>query len=329
MKPSVRWALFTSALCLAACGDDTMGAGGSGSAGGGGGGGDDAAGTTTATTGAATTTATGAATTTGSGGGDGEGGGGGSAVETWSTLITGEWSLEPGGELTSAIYTAVVDHATYVGAIRPIAPFGTHHTVLAIENISPGNYIYASGVDTNELRFPEGVGLLLAEGSTLVLQLHVFNPTGEPLEAVSGIEVIEVAPEDIVHEADIFLPGPVDLEIPANSEHSQSSTCVVDAEQTLFALFPHMHQLGSHFRTTVTRGGEEIVLHDEDYEFDHQPFVALDSITLQPGDGITTECTWDNTTNQQVGWGESSTAEMCFSILMRWPKQDAEQSFCP
>ena len=51
------------------------------------------------------------------------------------------------------------------------------------------------------------------------------------------------------------------------------------------------------------------------------------AITLNPGDTIDTECTWNNTTPLTIGWGESSTTEMCFSILYRYPAQ-ADQGFC-
>jgi len=132
----------------------------------------------------------------------------------------------------------------------------------------------------------------------------------------------------VEQKAEIILPGPVDLAIPPNGEHTQASTCVVTAPQTLFALFPHMHQLGSHFRTALTVGGEEIVLHDAPYEFEHQPFLAFEPIALEPGDTIETACTWNNTTNETVYWGESSEAEMCFSILYRWPAQEGG-GFCP
>lgn len=96
--------------------------------------------------------------------------------------------------------------------------------------------------------------------------------------------------------------------------------------QSLFAIFPHMHQLGTHFKTTLTVGGAPTVVHG-DYTFNHQAFISFDPVKLSPGDTITTECTWDNSTPQSVGWGESSTSEMCFSILYRYPAVQGK-GFC-
>lgn len=272
------------------------------------------------------------------GDGDGEGGeggsgggvigvGGGEPTGEWSSLITADWSLEPFSEITSDIHTITLDRDVYVGAIRPIAPEGTHHTLLALGNFDVGNVIYASGVGTNPVVFPEGVGLKLLAGQTIVLQLHLFNPQEAPLDGVSGIEIIEVAPEDVEQEADLLLPGPFGFSIPPNQEYSHSGTCTVNQQQTVFALFPHMHQLGTDFKTTLSVNGTETVLHEGPYSFDHQAFISFDPITLNPGDSIKTDCTWNNTTANNVGWGESSTTEMCFSILYRYPAIEGD-SFC-
>jgi hypothetical protein len=251
---------------------------------------------------------------------------GGGPSGAWTTLVTGDWELPAGGELTSDLHTITLDRDVYVGAIRPIEPLGTHHTVLALGNFDAGNIIYASGVGTNEIAFPDGVGLALRAGQNLVLQLHVYNTREDALTGTSGIEIVEVDAADVVHQADLFLPGPLGLNIPPMQESTQRSTCTIQSTYTLFALFPHMHQLGTHFKTTVTVGGEDIVIHDGPYQFEDQAFIAFDPITLAAGDKVTTECTWDNPTADAVGWGESSTTEMCFSILYRYPA--GGQEFC-
>lgn len=317
------WGCLLVALATASCGDDATGSGGGASTGDGGSG---------ATGGPSTSDGVGGAASTGAGPGGGDaaastGAGGGDALD-WTPLLTGEWQLDTGEEITSQFFTITAERDILVGAIRPIAPLGTHHTVLALGGFTTGNYIYASGVDTNELVFPEGVGLRIPAGEDVVLQLHIYNPTPGPLTGTSGIEIVELTEDDVVNEAEIFLPGPLDLSIPPQQEHTRSGTCTVSAPQTLFALFPHMHQLGTHFRTTVSVGGEEITLHDAPYEFEHQPFFAFDPIELAPGDSIETECTWINPGEQTVGWGESSDSEMCFSILYRWPVLPGE-GFCP
>ncbi len=244
---------------------------------------------------------------------------------TWTPLITGDWTLAAGGENTGDNYAITLDRDIYIGGIRPIEPAGTHHTVLDSGN---AGIIYASGVGTNELIFPPGVGLKLTAGSTLNLQLHTFNPSGSSISGTSGVEIVEVAEADVVNVADIFLPGPLGFSVTAMQETTYDSSCVIQEPQTIFALFPHMHQLGTHFKTTVVKSGVEQVIHNKPYDFDTQSFTNFDEISLSPGDSINTECTWVNTTSSNISWGESSEAEMCFSILYRYPALGTGVDFC-
>ncbi len=80
---------------------------------------------------------------------------------------------------------------TYVTDIVAQAPAGTHHTVLSIagstgtagadgeQDCSVGTLgmvmLYASGVGTDPLNFPAGVGLKITAGTQVHLNLHLFN----------------------------------------------------------------------------------------------------------------------------------------------------------
>jgi len=301
---------FGASIVLAGCGDGDPAAPPGGAAAG---------------SGAASTSAGAGGGTTSGGGGSGVGGDAGQ----WTPIITADWELLPGSEKTSDVHTVTLDHDIYVGAIRPIAPVGTHHTVLAIGDLGAGNVIYASGVGTNPLVFPDGIGLKLPAGQSLILQLHLFNTSADTLTGTSGIEVVEIDPSALQSEADLFLPGPLDFSIPPNQTYTHTGTCTVGSTQNVFAIFPHMHQLGSHFKSTLTVGGQEKVIHDDDYAFVHQAFIPIEQVTLNAGDTVTTACTWTNTTTKTITWGESSTTEMCFSILYRYPAQnDGGFGFC-
>ena len=243
----------------------------------------------------------------------------------WQPLVSKTWTLAPGEERTSDLEIANIDRDLVIVGMRPLSPPGTHHTLLA-RGLSNTNIIYASGVGTNELMFPPGTGLRLTEGTLLGLQLHIFNTTDAPLTGTSGIEVQLADPAAVIAEVDLFLPGPRNLSLPPLETSSVSGTCTVKAAQSIFALFPHMHQFGTHFKTTLTIGGAPRVLHDAPYSFEHQEFISFDPIQLAAGDTITTECTWNNTTAATVTYGESSTTEMCYSILFRYPGDGDE--FC-
>lgn len=246
---------------------------------------------------------------------------------SWEPLVTATWSLAPGEERTSQLSLSAVPEDVAITAIRPIAPPGTHHTLLAKgdASLTDGTFIYASGVGTSELAFPPGTAMKLQAGQLLGLQLHIYNNSDMTLTGTSGIEVMTADPATIEHDVDLFLPGPRDLNIAPGVATAQG-TCTVTAPQTVFALFPHMHQYGTHLKTTLTVGGVPRVVSDDPYSFEHQKIVSFAPIALAPGDTITTECTWNNTTASPIGYGESSDTEMCYSILFRYP--DDGREFC-
>jgi len=244
---------------------------------------------------------------------------------TWSTLIEKSWTLDPHSENTSELAIDQLDRDVYIGGLRPIAPAGTHHTLL-FRGLTSTNAIYASGIGTGELVFPAGKGMKIPAGTSLGLQLHIYNTGDEPLSGVSGVEFLEVDAATVTDEVDLFLPGPKNLDIPPNIS-THTGTCTLSASQNLFALFPHMHQWGVHFKSVVTVAGMPMTLHDDDYTFEHQNVETFAPIAVNAGDTITTSCTYNNTTGANIGYGESTDTEMCYSILYRWPKVN-DGEFC-
>jgi hypothetical protein len=260
----------------------------------------------------------------------------------WVTLMKGDWSLPPGGEGYFCVYvTAPTD--IYIKAFRPIAPLGTHHTVLTrYTGASPADgteqcnvatnghtMIYGSGIGATDFDFPTGVGLHLAKGDRLLLNLHLFNASDNMLSGTSGVQYQSAQAADIANLAELVLAGPtVGLSVPTGIS-TQSGTCkvstITSSSVQLFALSQHMHMLGTHMKSVVTRtGSPDIVLQDVDYNFEHQVFNLMPALVeLQSGDVVTTNCTYDNTTMGTVPFGQSSTDEMCFTDLFYYPAQGA------
>jgi hypothetical protein len=106
----------------------------------------------------------------------------------------------------------------------------------------------------------------------------------------------------------------------------------VPAPLTLFAIIPHMHQLGSLLRTRLARAGssaEPELLFDTPYSFDDQQVTLLPSAAaLNKGDRIVTECTYRNPGPDTVHFGDSSTAEMCFSGVFTYPARERDGYYC-
>ena len=257
------------------------------------------------------------------------------AGESWTMLAEKDWTLAAGDEYPDLCHKQQLTRDIYISKIRPIHPKGTHHTFVALSDtgdgercttaVTRGTMIYAAGVGSEGLNLPEGVGLKLPAGKFLNLSLHLYNATTEELRGKSGIEVIEMDPAAVVHEASTLLAGPVSLQIQPGRT-TISHQCTLTAETTAFAIFPHMHQLGRHLKTTVTVAGQTKLLHDGAYDFEEQRQIPIEPLRFAPGDSIATECTYENPGPNIVTFGESSDTEMCFSVMFRYPSTGS--SFC-
>jgi hypothetical protein len=246
---------------------------------------------------------------------------------TWETLISSDWTLAAGQErYWCATVTLPAD--TYAHAMRPIGPPGTHHTVISLNTPSgpdnPGfscgpefGEFWASGYGTQPLVLPPGVGLLAPGGMQLRMSLHLFNATDGPLSGTSGLEIQRMNPADVVHTASVTYHGPLVFAIPSNNQPHTVTHTIGVGDRNIVAIFPHMHQLGTHFRARLT-GANPTMLWDQAYQFESQEFSAVLPVVPTAGSMLETQCTWVNNTGGTVTWGDSSNAEMCFTILMSY-----------
>jgi hypothetical protein len=251
----------------------------------------------------------------------------------YATLVAGDWSLAPSSEKYVCVrLTATSD--LYIRSIRPVAPLGTHHTVLMIGApdgpdgtvdctsalVKPA--IFASGVGTDTLDLPAGVAVHVRPGQQLLLNLHLFNGSDADLTGTSGIEVLEAEPEAVQHEAGVVLIGKAQgLEVPPNMS-TQVGRCTTPANVTVFAVAPHMHMMGRHMKVSYANadGTGARVLHDQPYDFDEQRFgVLAPHLVTGAGARVTVECTYFNPTGQTVYFGESSNQEMCYALAFIHP----------
>jgi hypothetical protein len=226
----------------------------------------------------------------------------------------------------------------YVQSFRAGAPNGTHHTVLGVvtdtmpdgesdcaANAIGHQMLFASGVGTTDLTFPDGIAVKLTAGQRIILNLHLYNASDAPLTGTTDIMVKTLPREQVQQEAEAVFAGRMRFTLgktdAPHPEQTIDGGCVVSRDYTLFALWPHMHKLGTHQRVTHTpAGGEAAVLHDLDYSFDEQRYYLMPQpLAVKTGDRIDVRCTYVNDTNAEVSFGDGSDEEMCFTGLYRYP----------
>jgi hypothetical protein len=253
----------------------------------------------------------------------------------FTKLVGATWNLAAGQKDTYVCARFTVPTDTYITNIQAQAPTGTHHTVLSISDSSTagpdGQYgcsvstlgmvmLYASGVGTSPLDFPTDVSVKVTAGTQIHLNLHLFNASDNPLSGESGIWIkSQATPTPTL--AEMVFAGRFAFSIPAMStNHVATGGCTSNKAFKLFALWPHMHQLGVKSMFEVTRAGTTVKLHDGPYSFTEQNYyLQSPEYQVMVGDQIKVTCVWTNPGNTNVTFGESSTKEMCFVGMYRYP----------
>ena len=249
----------------------------------------------------------------------------------WQTLLTGDWSINPGEESYTCVRKTLAED-TYIRGVQAINPVGTHHTFLGMgDPTGPDGVescavttvgsitIFGSGVGTNPVEFPTGVGMKLPAGTQLLLNLHLFNTGTEVLSGTSGTKVMPIDPAEIAKVGESLPAVDLDFSIPPREMYSTVGSVAMDKDTTIFAVLPHMHQLGIHMKVTASSSVDgDRVLHDAAYDFDSQLYYAVDPIRMATGDQVQFECTWNNTRDKTIVFGQSSLDEMCAVGIYRY-----------
>jgi hypothetical protein len=252
----------------------------------------------------------------------------------WTQLVGRSWTVPPGSADTYKCIRIAVTEEIWLSGFRAIAPPGTHHTVVTVSNSGAqlGEYdcnvgsldlqmLYASGVGTSELNFPDGVAMKLSAGQFINLNLHLFNAADTPLTGTSGIEIFRREKAGVVHEADMTFVGTMDINIPSDGQpHTVTGGCALNRSWNMFTVWPHMHQHATHQTFKVTKSGVTTkILDNMPYSFEEQGNYPIMPMLLQPGDRVETSCTYVNNTGVPLRYGDSSNEEMCFTGVYKYP----------
>jgi hypothetical protein len=256
------------------------------------------------------------------------------------TLISGDYSLAAGQEKFLCV-RKTIQSDLLISEITPVNGLATHHEVLGIDttgsnpdgvadcntgqefNVFEWKMIFASGVNSPPLTIPDGAALKVSAGQQVVFQMHVLNATQQAVNSSASIAVKLLPAGASADEAQMILAGPipdhrVTADIPVGVNTVQGK-CTLKADTHYFAVFPHMHQIGTHIAVTATVGGAAQTLYDNDYMFNNQDFKEWAPIAMASGDTVGVTCTYDNETGAPVQFGQSSTQEMCYAISYFYP----------
>lgn len=169
---------------------------------------------------------------------------------------------------------------------------------------------WAPGGD--DMYFDPNIGMEISGDVSYQLENHYNNKTGSAKPDASGIEIC-VTPRKPEKLAAVSWLG-----TDAISGTSITGTCRPNNTQPvhLVAGSPHMHVKGTHMKVVINRkDGTKETLHDEPFQFEYQRQYLLNDVVINPGDTISTTCTY----SAPARFGKGTNDEMCYFFTTHWP----------
>lgn len=243
------------------------------------------------------------------------------------SLETPEFTVGPHRERYLCYATTLKEELSIDRFDYPVSPL-VHHLLLARtlqpepEGFSECDVLFRStwvpmfgaGASSSSLQLPEDTAYTLPEGTQLLLQLHLHNATHAEATSRARVELRRSTHPKPV-PAGLYAFGTANIELPPAQTTPVTSDCTPKEPVELFAVLPHMHYLGRRMQLEV--GSSEQTLQEvyrrDPYHFDDQ---YAEPLSLSLGAGMLTRvtCTYENPGSGTVGFGESSSDEMCFLV---------------
>jgi hypothetical protein len=180
------------------------------------------------------------------------------------------------------------------------------------------------------VQLPDGVGYHLNAAQIMHLELHYINTGDKTLDVTATAELFLAADGAQIQEGAVLLVGTADIDLPPHQakqnppKYLALPTPLKDAK--FYAITGHTHRFGT--AVNVSSATPDMKAVAELYAPAHYDWEAPEMkqltphVTLPSGGGFLLSCAWNNTSDTEIKWGESATAEMCFFWGYYYPRKD-------
>jgi mono/diheme cytochrome c family protein len=177
---------------------------------------------------------------------------------------------------------------------------------------------WAPGARPFEL--PDDVGFALPANARIVLQVHYHVHEGNPApdQTELGVYLHKAKPAKLMTVVPLINMW---FTIPpfTNAYKVPAEFPIATPFPThLWMIAPHMHLLGRTMKVQATYpdGRSECLINIDNWDFNWQGvYRYAQPLAIPRGTMFSLEATYDNDTDQAVGWGEATTDEMCIAFL--------------
>lgn len=161
--------------------------------------------------------------------------------------------------------------------------------------------------------FPEGSGLYMNAGQPIGLELHFVNYVSDSPIDITGTVELDFAPlPETFRPVHIAFLGNLSLDIPPRETTVETYDYTPAEGAEILAVTSHTHQLGVLSTIDLVTPDGSTPIHESRSWADPPLDVFDPPLVIGVSDHLHLECTYDNTTDHTVGFGEDFEDEMCF-----------------
>jgi hypothetical protein len=263
--------------------------------------------------------------------------------------------VAPGIEETQCVVMRLGNPAAlHVGAVHNILGDGSHHLIVytvndTVEKPTPfpckpftdtldpakGAPLMVTQKRDDLLSLPDGVAYSVAANQMIRLEMHYINASASPKTVSATTTMVPISDDDFRDEAGFLFIGNPDIKLAPKSAAKLGPTFFqVPAELSgvkFFAMTGHEHQLGTNVQIAMAANDTDpgkMVYDVPNWSWSEPKTEVFEAPFTVPDDsGFSFTCSWNNTTDQQVKFGESANNEMCFFWAYYYPSQGARVCF--
>lgn len=245
--------------------------------------------------------------------------------------------IMPGEEVTYCYYTTIAT-ARDMGIKRWSSTMteGSHHLILyggsanqpadgTVDGCGGASqipaWIYSAQNSPQEALMPSGVGMKVAAGAKVYVQMHYLNTTEAPIMASVTVDADAYTAAETYIPAAPYVTYTAGFSIQPMSTGMAGASCRVPAGAKFFAMSTHAHKFSTH---TQVQDGASMVFESANWEHPGARNWSAEPFYTFASGRITYRCDYRNDTANVVREGQSAqTNEMCMAVGYFFPAERA------
>ena len=267
------------------------------------------------------------------------------------TLSFGTVSVAAGVERTQCVTKRLGNPAAlHVGTLHNELGPASHHMIVykvadTVEQLTPvdckpftntldpakGAPLMITQKKDEVLALPAGVAYTFDPNQMLRIEVHYINATASDVMLTATAHFESIPDAQFKNEAGFLFLGDIDIRLaPMKQATVGPASLLLPTEFdgiNFFAITGHTHQLGTNVKVSTSSASRDrvnTVYEVANWTWSESPTVfAPTPFQLPAGGGFTFSCDYNNTTANQVKFGESANAEMCFFWAYYYPNKGA------